>query len=401
MDQVVSHRVILHFDLDAFFCSVEVLLNPDLEGKAFVVGGSAKGRGVVASASYEARIFGIHSAMPTAQALRLAPNLIVVSHRHRTYGSYSKKVMDLVRDKAPRVQQISIDEAFLDVSDDRRPGREIAELLQDEISNRFSLPTSWGIATNKLVAKIATEVGKPKGLIVVPPGSEAAFLAPLPVRMIPGVGPKMQSRLLERGITIIGELAQIDRQSLIRMFGSYGPELAAKARGEDDRPVQEVYDPKSMSAERTFATDIADEAQLQRILLRLSEEVGHRLRKSGLAGWTVKVKIRWPDFTTITRQMKLDQNTDDDGEIYAHASLLFHNEWRPGKPVRLLGVGVSDLDEPVRQLTLFESNWSEHHRLKEALDDIRSRFGPDAVRRAGGLQDRRDDARGEELGSQD
>jgi DNA polymerase-4 len=315
-------RTVLHFDLDAFFCSVEVLLSPDLKGKAFVVGGSAESRGVVASASYEARAYGIRSAMPTAQALHLAPNLIVISHRHGTYGTYSKQVMELVRQNAPRVQQISIDEAFLDVSDDPRSGREIASSLQSEINQRFNLPTSWGVASNKLVAKIATEVGKPNGLIVVPPGTEEEFLAPLPVRMIPGIGPKMASKLGEHGITLIGELARFDPGDLTDMFGKYGPELAAKARGEDDRPVEEIHEPKSMSAERTFAVDISDEARLQRVLLRLSEEVGHRLRKAGLAG----------------------------------------------------------------QLSLFDGDWEEQERLKIALDKIRDRYGPDAVRRAGGLR---------------
>jgi len=386
MSKPAKPRTILHFDLDAFFCSVEVLLNPELKGKAFVVGGSAKSRGVVASASYEARVYGIRSAMPTAQALRLAPDLLVISHRHGTYSQYSRQVMELVRESTPSVQQISIDEAFLDVSDDRRTGYEIAARLQSAIKERFGLPTSWGVAPNKLVAKIATEVGKPNGLIVVPPGTEAEFLAPLPVRMIPGIGPKMQERLLERGITLIGELAGVDRATLTRMFGSYGPELAAKARGEDDRPVHEIREPKSMSAERTFATDISDEAQLQRLLLRLSEEVGHRLRKAGLAGGTVKLKLRWPDFTTITRQARLEQNTDDDGEIFAQASMLFHAVWRQGRAVRLLGVGVSDLHPPIRQLSLFDANWQEEHRLKNALDEIRNRFGPDAVRRAGGLK---------------
>jgi DNA polymerase-4 len=379
-------RTVLHFDLDAFFCSVEVLLSPDLKGKAFVVGGSSKSRGVVASASYEARAYGIRSAMPTAQALHLAPNLIVISHRHGTYGTYSKQVMELVRQNAPRVQQISIDEAFLDVSDDPRSGREIASSLQSEINQRFNLPTSWGVASNKLVAKIATEVGKPNGLIVVPPGTEEEFLAPLPVRMIPGIGPKMASKLGEHGITLIGELARFDPGDLTDMFGKYGPELAAKARGEDDRPVEEIHEPKSMSAERTFAVDISDEARLQRVLLRLSEEVGHRLRKAGLAGWTVKLKIRWPDFTTLTRQSRLEHNTDDDGEIFAQANDLFHIVWRAGKAVRLLGVGVSDLNPPIRQLSLFDGDWEEQERLKIALDKIRDRYGPDAVRRAGGLR---------------
>jgi len=385
-DRTSPHRTILHFDLDAFFCSVEVLLDPSLKGKAFVVGGAASGRGVVASASYEARKFGIHSAMPTAQAQHLAPGLLVISHRHGTYSEHSKRVMQLVRGSAPLFQQISIDEAYLDVSDDPRPGRSIAGDLKQQIKDRFGLPTSWGVAANKLVAKIATEVGKPDGLTVVPAGEEAGFLAKLPVRMIPGVGPKLEARLAERGIRLMGELARMDSQILAGMFGSYGPELAARARGEDDRPVHEGHDPKSMSAERTFAVDVKDEAQLHRTLLRMSEEVGYRLRKAGLAGWTVKLKLRWPDFSTITRQMRLEQNTDDDGEIYHCALELFGAVWRPGKAVRLLGVGVSDLNPPVRQLKLFDQQGADRERLKDALDEIRGRFGPDAVRRAGGIR---------------
>jgi len=386
-------RTILHVDLDAFFCSVEVLLNPDLAGKAFVVGGRPEGRGVVASASYEARAFGIRSAMPTAQALRLAPELIIVSHRHRIYGEYSKRVMSLLREHAPHVQQISIDEAYLDVSGDPRSGEKIAHDLQREIEESIQLPTSWGIAANKLVAKIASEVGKPHGLIVVPPGTESNFLAPLPVRMIPGIGPKTGERLQERGVRTIGDLAALSTSTLESMFGLHGLELAARARGDDDRPVHEDYEPKSMSAERTFVVDIEDEAQLMKIILRLSEEVGHRLRTAGVAGWTVKVKIRWPDFTTITRQARLEQNTDADGEIYEHARELFKGVWKSGRAVRLLGVGVSDLGLPIRQLSLFDGSGQEQEKLRAAIDDIRNRFGRDAVRRAGGIRpDREQDS---------
>jgi DNA polymerase-4 len=385
-EDIMPERTILHVDLDAFFCSVEVLLTPELAGKAFVVGGTPEGRGVVASASYEARAFGIRSAMPTAQALRLAPELIIVSHRHTIYGDYSKQVMSILREQVPLMQQISIDEAYLDVSGDPRTGEQIASQLQAEIHERLGLPTSWGIAANKLVAKIASDVGKPRGLIVVSPGTEREFLAPLPVRMIPGVGPKTADRLLVHGVKTIGDLAALSPVTLQSMFGVHGLELAASSHGEDDRPVHEDYEPKSMSAERTFATDIEDETQLNQVLLRLSEEVGHRLRKSGVAGWTVKIKIRWPDFTTITRQVRLEQNTDADGEIYEHARKLFKAVWKSGRAVRLLGVGVSDLGSPVRQLSLFDGSWQEQEKLRTAIDKIRSRFGRDALRRAGGMR---------------
>lgn len=380
-------RTILHFDLDAFFCSVESLLNPVLEGKAFVVGGSAEGRGVVSSASYAAREFGIRSAMPTAQALRKAPDLIVISPQHAMYSEHSQEIMSFLRDSAPVVEQLSIDEAFLDVSDDPRTGPEVARSLQREILKRFKLPTSWGVASNKLVAKIATEVGKPKGLIVVPSGQEAAFLAPLPVRMLWGVGPKTKDRLAERGVHTIGDMASMSTHTLIGSFGDTGLELASRARGEDDRPVMEGRDPKSMSAERTFSTDISDWCVLRTVILRLSETVGRRLRKAKLAGYTIRIKVRWPDFTTKTRQVRLEQPTDRERIIFDESRKLFQGLWKKGQAVRLLGVGVSDLHEPIRQLDLFDRQWDRDERLQQAIDSIRNQYGPDSLRRAGGLRE--------------
>ena len=379
-------RTILHFDLDAFFCSVESLLNPGLEGRAFVVGGSAEGRGVVSSASYAAREFGIRSAMPTAQALRKAPDLIVISPQHAMYSERSQEIMSFLRDSAPVVEQLSIDEAFLDVSDDPRTGLEVARFLQREILKRFKLPTSWGVASNKLVAKIATEVGKPKGLIVVPSGQEAAFLAPLPARMLWGVGPKTKDRLAERGVHTIGDMANMSAHTLIESLGDNGLELASRARGEDDRPVVEGRDPKSMSAERTFSTDISDWPVLRTVILRLSETVGRRLRKAELAGHTIKIKVRWPDFTTKTRQVRLEQSTDRERIIFDESRKLFQGLWKKGQAVRLLGVGVSDLHEPIRQLGLFDRQWVRDERLQQAIDSIRNQYGPDSLRRAGGLR---------------
>ena len=379
-------RTILHVDLDAFFCSVEELLNPELKGQPFVVGGKAESRGVVSSASYAARKFGVRSAMPTARALRLCSGLLVLPPQHHAYMEHSNKVMEYIRASAPLVEQLSIDEAFLDISDDPRPGIQVAATLQAEIGRRFGLPTSWGVASNKLVAKIATEVGKPHGLVDVPPGGEAEFLSPLPVEMLWGVGPKAKIRLAERGVRTIGDLARMPESRLIQLFGEHGLDLATRARGEDKRPVVEEREPRSMSAELTFKCDQSDHDVLCRTLLQLSERVGNRLRKAMMAGRTVRIKLRWPDFTTITRQTRLVQPTDQDGEIYQTALGLFDRVWSEGKRVRLLGVGVSDLSPPIRQLTLFDQSWEKDDRLLKAIDDIRTRYGSDAVRRAGDLK---------------
>jgi DNA polymerase-4 len=391
------NRTILHVDLDAFYCSVEALLNPDLKGKAFVVGGSPEGRGVVASASYEARKYGIRSAMPTAQALRRCPHLLILPGRHGVYGEHSERVMGLLRDAAPVVEQLSIDEAFLDVSGDPDSGEQIAARLKWTIRERFKLPTSWGVASNKLVAKIATEVGKPDGLVVVPHGEEAQFMAPLPVEMLWGVGPVTKERLTSVGIESIGDLASLSDRRIVALLGDHGLDLATRARGEDDRPVVEERDPKSISAERTFPKDISEGDALRRVLLRLSERVGYRVRKEHFAASTVRLKLRWPDFTTITRQQRLAQPTDRDGEIYAAAVELFNQAWRQGRPVRLLGVGVSELGPPLRQLSFFDQDWKKEQRLYDAIDRLRGRYGRDVIRRAGSVdrvdleQDRLDD----------
>jgi DNA polymerase-4 len=388
-------RKILHVDLDAFFCSVEVLLDPKLEGKAFVVGGRPEARGVVASASYPARKYGVRSAMPTAQALRLCPGLLIAQSHRRAYSEYSHKVMALLRAAAPVVEQLSIDEAFLDMTGDSREGRAIADLLKRDISKRFGLPTSWGVAENKLVAKIATEVGKPDGLVAVPPAGAAAFLAPLPVEMLWGVGPKTQQELTAIGIRTIGELAGAAPGRLKAVLGDRSAELIARAKGEDARPVVEERQAKSMSAETTFARDLNDGPALERSLRDLSEDVGRRLRTDGLAGTTLRLKLRWPDFTTVTRQTQLAQPTDLDTEIYAGALSLFRKAWRPGRPVRLIGVGVAGLSSPVRQLSLFDQSWQEDERLLKAVDEIRRKYGRAALRRAVQLDPDQDDDQGQ------
>jgi DNA polymerase-4 len=382
----MSPRTILHVDLDAFFCSVEVCLKPELKGAPFVVGGSPRSRGVVASASYEARRYGIRSAMPTAQALRLCPQLIVVPPRHSTYGEVSDQIMERLKAAAPVVEQISVDEAFLDVSDDARPGLQIARVLKSAIVEGFGLPSSWGVAGNKLVAKIATTVGKPDGLVVVPAGQEREFLAPLPVGMLWGVGPKTQAHLAKLGISTIGDLAALPEGTLKAQLGQHGTDLAARARGEDDSPVVDAYEPRSLSGETTYPADVADPRALEQTLLEISEELGSRLRKIQRAASTVRVKIRWPDFSTHTRQKRLSQPTDRDGEIYQAAKVLFHGIWSRGKAVRLLGVGVSDLGPPSRQLELFDRSWDQDRNLLRAVDSIRERYGKESIQRASGLE---------------
>lgn len=383
-------RKILHLDLDAFFCSVEELHNPDLRGKPFAVGGRPDQRGVVASCSYAARRFGVRSAMPMARALQLCPELLIVPSRHGVYSQVSAQVMERMHNLTPLVEQVSIDEAFLDVSDLPDPVEDIARRLQTQIRTELSLPCSIGAATSKLLAKTANDVGKaaargdgpPNAITVVPPGQEAAFLAPLPVGALFGVGPKTAARLEELGIYTIGDLARRSPEEMERRFGRSGFEMVLRARGIDDRPLETSRETKSISQETTFARDIRDEHTLKRTLLRLSEGVGRRLRREGLAGTTVKIKLRWEDFTTLTRQVTLPQPSNLDHEIYAAALDLFNSNWPPGRPVRLLGVGVSGLGPPVRQLSFWDQDTEKMRRLNSAIDHLREIYGHRVIRHA-------------------
>lgn len=383
MARPASPRTILHLDLDAFFCSVEELLDPSLAGVAFAVGGRAGERGVISTASYAARKFGVRSAMPTAQALRLCPHLKLLPARHKVYGEYSRRVMELLADVTPVIERVSIDEAFLDVTGDPRPGGEIAARLKARIRETTGLPASFGVATNKLVAKIATNVGKPDGLVVVPPGAEAAFLAPLPLAALWGVGPKMRANLELLGMKTIGDLAAWPEADLVRRFGEWGRALARHAKGIDDRPVTGEYEAKQISSETTFARDVTDGDVLRHKFLELSEEVAAGLRRDGLVARTVKIKVRWPPFETLTRQTTLAQSTDLDNDIFEAAWALFNKVWTPGRHVRLIGVGVSNLSEAARQLSLFdEAEKAKEAKLARVLDALREKYGWDAVKRA-------------------
>ncbi len=382
-------RTILHLDLDAFFCSVEELHDPSLHGKPFAVGGLPKERGVVASCSYAARRFGVRSAMPMSRALRLIPGLIIIHHRHRVYSEISEKVMQLLHDLSPLVEQISIDEAFVDISDIREPPVEVSCHLQAQVRNELGLPCSIGIATNKLMAKIATEVGKksakknepPNAITIILPGQEAAFLDPLPVHMLWGVGPKTGAKLEGLGIYTIGDLARRSEADLVRWIGETGRELSRHSHGLDDRPVLTGHEAKSISQETTFTRDVRDDKILVETLRALAGQVGRRLRHSDLAGATIKLKLRWPDFTTLTRQVTLPQLTNQDDEIFVQALDLMAKVRPKGKAVRLIGVGVSGLGVPLRQLELWGANAKKRRKLQDTLDALREKFGEGSIQR--------------------
>lgn len=395
-------RVILHLDLDAFFCAVEEQREPALKGKAFAVGGRPDQRGVVASCSYPARQFGVHSAMPMSQAVKRCPGLIIVPARHGVYGEVSGRVMARLHALTPLVEQISIDEAFLDITGIPGAGEALARRLQAEINRDLGLSCSLGVASNKLVAKIANNMGKarqgrgagpPNAIEIVPAGHEADYLAPLPIRELWGVGPKTAERLAEFGLTTIGALARFPQSELARLFGKHGEEMARHARGIDERPVTPEHETKSISKETTFAHDVGDGDELRRTLTRLAEGVGRQLRKEDLAGSTVRIKLRWSDFTTLTRQITLPNPVDQDDEIAAAALALFDRHWPPSRPVRLIGVGVSGFERQERQLGLWDAPKSEQQRrLQDALDALRDRFGDQVIKRARDLDLPPDDA---------
>jgi nucleotidyltransferase/DNA polymerase involved in DNA repair len=294
--------------------------------------------------------------------------------------------MGVLHDLTPLVEQISIDEAFVDVSDLSEPGEALARRLQTTINSELSLPCSLGVAANKLVAKIANNIGKasvksdkpPNSIKVISPGQEAAFLAPLPVKELWGVGPKTAERLAQLGIHTIGDIARRPATDLVRHFGKHGHDLALRARGIDDRSIETEHEAKSISQETTFAKDISDEDILRRTLRRLSEQVGRRLRQKELRGTTVKIKLRWADFTTLTRQTTLAHPTNLDSEIYTAAEELFEKTWPPGKRIRLVGVGVSGFETTAYQLGLWDSETEPDHRLQDTLDELRD---PRSLRR--------------------
>ncbi len=345
-------RAVLHLDMDAFFVNVHLLEHPEDKGLPLAVGGDPAGRGVIASAGYEARKFGVRSAMPSSRALRLCPRLKIVGHTWPRIRECSRQVMTILAEFGP-VEQMSVDEAYVDLSD--RPDPEpLAPAVREKVKDETGLPASVGLATSKLVAKVASDHEKPEGCTIVYPGREAAFLAPLPVRVIWGIGPRTAERLAAMNIRTCGQLAAADLVSLYEQFGKQGEEMHWRARGIDDRPVQPERGPaKSISQEWTFSTDVSDpqilEARLQKMVARLANSV----QKQELVAHTVYVKFRWPDFTTFTRQKSVEVGVDHAEDIYRIAHAIWQENWPAGQPMRLLGIGVSKLEERgARQLSL-------------------------------------------------
>ena len=383
----MTPRKILHLDLDAFFCACEELKDPSLAGKAFAVGGQANHRGVISTCSYAARQKGVHSAMPTAQAFKLCPELILISGHHHDYSEKSEKVMAIIKDLTPLVEQISVDEAFMDVSDLPQDLETIARNLQNRVLKETNLPCSLGGAANKLVAKVATDTGKarsrgsgyPRAILIIPPGKEAEFLADLPVKAMWGVGPKMEQELNKLAIKTLGDLANYPPDKLIAHFGKYGADLAAHARGVDDRPVSGESEMKSISQETTFDKDTNDLMYLRQTLRQLSQKVGFRLRQNSACGKVVRIKVRWADFSTFTRQVSLAQATDQDGIIFDTAMKLFTENWNGDQLIRLIGVGVSSLEDSCHQMSLFDSPSEKEHRLLTALDELHEKYGKSSV----------------------
>jgi len=385
----VAQRTIIHADLDAFYASVEVLDDPSLRGKPVIVGGRRDERGVVSAASYEARQFGVHSAMPLRTASRKCPHGVFLPVRPERYRELSEKVMAIFADYTPLVEPISLDEAFLDVSASAAAfgdGPTIARLIKDRVRDEIGLVVSVGVSTNKLCAKVASDLRKPDALVVVPPGEEAAFLAPLPIRRLWGVGPQAQAALGDYGVTTIGQLAAIPPGTLHRRFGRHGDDLSARARGEDRSPVQTMHGPKSVGHEHTFDTDTADVGRLEATLLDLAESVASRLRRHDLAAGTIQLKLRYEGFETLTRQVPLPRQTRESAPLYAATLALLRKTLVAGRGVRLIGLTAINL-AATQQLTLFDSP-ERNDRLTRSIDVVRGKFGEDAITRARLLRDR-------------
>jgi DNA polymerase-4 len=387
-------KTIFHVDMDAFFVSVEELYDPSLKGKAVVVGGQRDQRGVVSAASYEASRFGVHSALPLRTAATLCPHAIFLDGHPERYRDYSHRVHKVLGEFSPQVEMASVDEAYLDLSGTERllgPPLEAAHKLHERMKQATGLNCSVGIASARMVAKVASDQAKPNGVLWVQPGLEANFLAPLDVRRIPGVGKVTEKRLQELGIRKVGDLARLEVEFLRRRFGQWGLALAGKARGADaggwfDHVVGETEDAKSISHEHTFGEDTAEQAQIEATLSRLTEKVARRLREQGFHARTVHLKLRYSDFSTLTRAHTLASQTNLDQELIAASRALFRQAWRRGAKVRLIGIGTSDFEATEGQMDLLSGEKNERtRRALEAADSLRDRYGEKAVTLASGL----------------
>jgi len=391
-------KTIFHVDMDAFFVSVEELFDPSLKGKPVVVGGQRDERGVVSAASYEARKFGVHSAMPLRTAAKLCPQAIFVNGHPERYRECSEKVYSVLNTFSPMVEMASIDEAYLDMTGTDRlhgPPLRAAHALHQKMKAETRLNCSIGIGGSRLVAKVSSAKAKPNGVLLVVPGQEAKFLAPLDVRDIPGVGKVTEKNLHALGIKQVGDLTKLEEHELERRFGKWGLALAGKARGEDaggwfDTEVGADTDAKSISHEHTFNEDTAQVERIDATLMRLSEMVGRRLREHSFYARTLQLKLRYSDFTTLTRAHSLAAPTQLDTEIYEQIHVLFHKNWMVGRKVRLLGLQASSLGSGESgQIDLLEEE--RQQRWKKAMaaaDKMRDKFGESSVSLATGLRGR-------------
>ena len=392
----LPNRTIFHVDMDAFFVSVEELFDPSLKGKPVVVGGQANERGVVSAASYAARKFGIHSAMPLRTAAKLCPQAVFVNGHPERYREYSAKVREVLNRFSPKLEMVSIDEAYVDMTGTERlygPPLHAAHALHRVMKAEINLNCSIGIGTSRLIAKVCSDQAKPNGVLCIVPGGELAFLAPLDVRKIPGVGKVMEKRLHDRGIRTVGDLAGHDERWLEQNFGALGVALAGKSRGLDagawfGNDIGVDDGPRSISHEHTFDEDTADSDKLEAMLARLSEMVCRRLRDQSLHARTVQLKLRYTDFTTITRARTLTAPTAVDSEVFAAIRELFRGNWNRSA-VRLLGVHAAHFDEESEQLGLggptFHEKWNQ---ALTAADRMREKFGEGTISLATGMKAR-------------
>jgi DNA polymerase IV len=393
---MTAQRTIFHVDMDAFYVSVEELFDPSLKGKAVVVGGQRNERGVVSAASYEARKFGVHSAMPLRTAAKMCPHAIFVNGHPERYRECSAKVYEVLNRFSPKLEMVSIDEAYVDMTGTERlhgPPLRAAHALHVAVKTATQLNCSIGIGTSRLIAKVCSDQAKPNGVLWVLPGAEVEFLAPLDVRKIPGVGKVMEKRLQEQGIRKVGDLALRDERWLEQNFGALGLALSGKARGLDagawfDNDIGEDVGPRSISHEHTFSHDTDERPKLEAILARLTEMVCRRLREQNLHARTLQLKLRYADFRTLTRARTLEQPSAVDSDVLATIRELFRANWN-GEAVRLLGVHASHFDGQSEQLELLggaaRAKWNQ---ALSAVDRLRERFGEGAVSLASGMKAR-------------